>query len=72
MTTFQMCNKNKSPLIAGSLAAERVTGLFRLLTQHGVISTLGTAVNRSINNQAALERDQFIVLSLNGYYFFPL
>lgn len=72
MTTFQMCNKNKSPLIAGSLAAERVTGLFRLLTQHGVISTLGTAVNRTINNQAALERDQFIALGLNDYYFLVL
>lgn len=72
MTTFQMCNKNKSPLIAGSLAAERVTGLFRLLTQHGVSSTLGTAVNRTINNQAALERDQFIALGLNDYYFLVL
>ena len=69
MTSFQMCNKNKSPLIAGPLAAERVTGPFRLLTQLSVISTLGTAVNRAFNNEAALKRDQFIALGFNDYFF---
>ena len=72
MTRFQICNKNKSPLIAGSLAAERVTGLFHLFTQQGVISPLATAVNRAINNQVALKRDRFIALGLNYYFFDPL